>query len=87
MIEKKIKKYVICTLDCPTLYLKTFRQSYWLLEDIEGATKFLSKKLANKMIEYYRTDTRDERTEFVVIPVQVTYELLEEIEEGNSGCI
>jgi hypothetical protein len=80
ILEKQIKKYVIATLSSPTLYLKSLHFGrYCFLEDIEGATKFLSKKLANKMVSYYATDTGASDVELVVVPVEITYNLIKEM--------
>lgn len=80
ILEKQIRKYVIATLSSPTHYLKSLHFGrYCFVEDIEGATKFLSKKLANKMISYYIADTRDSDVELVVVPVEITYSLIKEM--------
>lgn len=80
-MEKKIKKYVIATLDSPTTYLKSLHLGrYCFLKDIEGATKFLSRKLATEMISYYMADTGDSSIDLVVLPVKISYELINEVE-------
>ena len=67
-LEKQIRKYAIATLSSPTCYLKSLHFGrYCFIEDIEGATKFLNKKLANKMIFYYIADTGDSDVELVVM--------------------
>lgn len=78
MIEKKIRKYVIATLTNPTMYLQSLHFGRYAFMDIEGATKFTSKKIANEMISFYRRDLCDYETEFVVVPVEITYELIKE---------
>ena len=78
--NENIRKYVIATLSSPTRYLKSLHFGrYCFVEDIEGATKFLSKKLANKMISYYIADTGDSDVELVVVPVEITYNLIKEM--------
>lgn len=80
ILEKQIRKYVIATLSSPTRYLKSLHFGrYCFVEDIEGATKFLSKKLTNKMISYYIADTGDSDVELVVVPVEITYSLIKEM--------
>lgn len=80
-LEKKIKKYVIATLDNPTLYLKKIpaKKEYYFVEDIEIATKTMSKKLAESILQYYYLDTGLD-TEMVVIPVDITYEIIDDTE-------
>lgn len=80
-LEKKTKKYVIATLDNPTLYLKKIlaKKEYYFVEDIEVATKTMSKKLANSILQYYYSDTGLD-TELVVIPIEITYEIIDDTE-------
>ena len=78
-LEKKIIKYVAATLDNPTLYLKKTpaKQEYCFVEDIEMATKSLSKKLMNQIISYYYLDTRMD-IGLVAVPVEITYEIIDD---------
>ena len=79
-IEKKCLKYVIATLDNPTMYLKYLLDGkYSFVEDIEYATKTLKCKLANDIKDYYYKDTGMD-TELIVIPVEVTYELINTVD-------
>ena len=48
MTEKKIRKYVIATLTNPTMYLQSLHFGKYAFLDIEGATKFITKGMANK---------------------------------------
>ena len=82
-IEKKIRKYVIATLDNPTLYLmKTPAKSeYCFIEDIEFATKAMSKKVMKQILNYYYLDT-GLNTELVVIPIDITYEIIDDTEQN-----
>ena len=77
-IEKKCFKYVIATLDNPTMYLRYLLDGkYVFVDDIERATKTLKYKLANDLKKYYYNDTKD-NTDLVIIPVRITYELINE---------
>lgn len=80
-LEKKTKKYVIATLDTPTLYLKKTpaKKEYYFVEDIEIATKTMSEKLANSILSYYYSDTGLD-TELVVVPIEITYEIIDDTE-------
>ena len=78
-LEKKIVKYVIATLDNPTFYLhKTLqKKEYTFTDDIESATKAANKKVAEIIKEYYKMDTGD-TSNLVIIPVEVSYCLINE---------
>ena len=78
-LEKKTRKYVIATLDNPTLYLKKTpaKSEYCFVEDIEVATKTVSKKVMGEILRYYYLDTGLD-TELVVIPIEITYEIIDE---------
>lgn len=78
-MEKKIRKYVISTLSSPTLYLrKTIgKNEYFFTEDIEGALKTMTSTIAEEVLQdYYRNTGLN--TELVIVPVEITYELIEE---------
>ena len=78
-LEKKTRKYVIATLDNPTLYLKKTpaKPEYCFVEDIELATKTLNKRLMEQIIFYYYSDTKLDTT-LVAVPIEITYEIIEE---------
>ena len=77
-LEKKIIKYVAATLDNPTLYLKKTpaKSEYCFVEDIEMATKTLSKKLMDQVVSYYYLDTKMD-IELVAVPIEITYEIID----------
>ena len=81
--EKVIRKYVIATLDNPTLYIKKTPSlpEYAFVEDIEMATKLMSKKVANDMIGYFYHDTNLRDIDLVIVPVEITYEIIDETEQ------
>ena len=78
-LEKEIRKYVIATLDNPTLYLKKApgENNYLFVKDIEIATKGMSKHMINQIMDYYYMDTGAD-IPLVVIPVEITYKIIEE---------
>lgn len=82
-LEKKVRKYVIATLDNPTLYLKKIpaKKEYYFVEDIEVATKAMSKKLAESILQYYYLDTGLD-IEMVVVPIDITYEIIDDTEQN-----
>lgn len=78
-LEKTIRKYVIATLGTPTLYLKKVpsKKEYMFSEDIEYATKAMSKNIAEQIKNYYYQDIGFD-IELVVVPVEITYELVDD---------
>lgn len=78
-LEKKIRKYVIATLDNPTLYLRKTpsENEYCFVEDVEMATKALNATVIKQILQYYHFNT-GLNTELVVIPLEITYELIDE---------
>ena len=78
-IEKEEKKYVIATLDHPTLYLKKTpaKSEYIFTTDISIATKAASMHVAEQIKNYYYCDT-GANIDLVVIPVMITFELIDE---------
>ena len=79
-LEKKIRKYIIITVSHPFTYMykKPACQEYTFFKDIEKATKFLNRKDADETILMYYRFTNDTELDLVVIPVDITYELIEE---------
>jgi hypothetical protein len=83
MVEKEVRKYCIATLTTPTLYIKSLGMGeYVLVNDIEQATKTLSRKIASQVLNYYKYDTGDTQ-EIIVLPLNIKYELVNELE--NNG--
>ena len=78
-LEKKIRKYVVATFGSPTLYLKKVpsEKEYIFSENIEYATKSMSYNVAEQIKSYYYSDTGS-NVELVVLPVEITYELVDE---------
>jgi len=79
-LEKKCRKYVIATLSSPTMYLhKTLGEAkYTFIKDIEGATKTEKLKAAKWVQRNYYHDTHDYDMQTIILPLDVTYELIEE---------
>ncbi len=77
--EKIIKKYVIATLDIPTLYLRKTptKNEYCFTDNIEIATKANSRKVTEQILRYYYQDTGLD-IELVIVPIEITYEIVEE---------
>ena len=79
LLEKKVTKYVIATLDAQTLYLKKVYQQkkYVFTDDIEYATKTMTKDVAQIILDYFYSDTGD-NIDLVIVPVEITYHLINE---------
>ena len=80
-LEKKIRRYVIATLSSSFLARNSVSKTY-LFTDIDKATKFKSRNMANNWINYYRQDTNDLELDLLVIPVDISYELIQEEFDG-----
>lgn len=77
-IEKEIKKYVIADLSQPTNYLQSLREGrYCFIDNISVATKFVNKSVAN---EICKECIRNFNIDLVVVPILITYEILEEMD-------
>ena len=76
-LESKVRRYVIATLSSSFLGRNVLKGTYYFT-DIERATKYKSKTMANNYISYYRRDTKDFELDLVVIPVDISYELIQE---------
>ena len=77
-IEKKTKKYVIATTDGKYLRKDVLSGEYYFIEDIEIATKAEKLSVAKDFLKYYYHDTNMSDIELVIIPVEITYELINE---------
>ena len=74
--EKEIKKYVIADLSQPTNYLKSMKDGrYSFLDIVLIATKFVNRYTAQ---EICNECIRNTNIDFVVVPVLITYEIIEE---------
>ena len=74
--EKEIKKYVIADLSQPTNYLKSMKDGkYCFIDNIAVSTKFISKSTAQ---EICNECIRNTNTDLVVVPIMITYEIIEE---------
>ena len=76
-LEKETKKYIIADLSQPTNYLHSLREGrYNFIDNIIVATKFVNKNIAQQICDEC---SRNFQIDLVVIPIIITYEILEEI--------
>ena len=74
--EKEVKKYVIADLSQPTNYLQSLRGGrYCFIDNIVVATKFVNRYTAQ---EICNECIRNTNIDLVVVPVLITYEIVEE---------
>ena len=75
-LETEIKKYVIGDLSQPTNYLKSMNDGkYCFIDNIVVATKFVNRYTAQ---EICNECIRNTNIDLVVVPVLITYEIVEE---------
>ena len=75
-LEKELKKYVIADLSKHTNYLHSLREGrYNFINNIIVATKFVNKSTAQ---EICNECIRNMNIDLVVVPIMITYEIVEE---------
>lgn len=75
-LEKELKKYVIADLSQPTNYLHSLREGrYNFINNIIVATKFVNKSTAQEICNECIINMN---IDLVVIPIMITYEIIEE---------
>lgn len=85
MIDKKIKKYVVANADTGEyLNVELRNKKYYFVDDIERATKAADYDVAEIIMNRYYSDNKDVEHNMVIIPVLITYELLEEEHEEKD---
>jgi hypothetical protein len=83
-LEKKKKLFVIASMG--SQYLMRKNNVYYFVDDIEIALKFKSRNMAKEYVNYYKSDLGDGALEVVIVPLEVSYELIDEsIDENNDG--
>ena len=75
-IEKELYRYVIADLSQPTNYIMSLRDAkYCFIDNIIKATKFRNKRIAEDICNEC---IRNTNLDLVVVPVMITYEIIEE---------
>ena len=81
MKEQELKRYVIATLNVPTLYLKSLHMgNYCFVDNLVEATKTVNKNVAEQMKNYFYQDT-GLNIDLVVVPLKIKYELINELDD------
>ena len=79
--ELTLKRYVLATFDNPTQYLITEHfGKYSFTDNIQIASKFTNKSLANDMRNYFFNDTKLD-IDLVVVPIEIEYNLIGNIKQ------
>lgn len=77
-LESVLNRYVIATLNNPTTYLVFKDDNIFFTRHISRATKMAGKTTANAIKSEFYAYTDRSDIELVVLPVRISYELLEE---------
>lgn len=78
-LDKQELKYVLATaVSGKPMYLKKELQQikYSFVTDVIKATKIQSQKYAKIVLDNYINDTGDTKSELVIIPLLISYELI-----------
>ena len=76
--EKELYRYVIADLSQPTNYIMSLRNAkYCFIDNIIKATKFRNKRIAEDICNEC---IRNTDIDLVVVPVMITYEIIDESE-------
>jgi hypothetical protein len=76
--EKELYRYVIADLSQPTNYIMSLRDAkYCFIDNIIKATKFRNKRIAEDICNEC---IRNTDIDLVVVPVMITYEIIDESE-------
>lgn len=76
--EMILNRYVIATFDNPTKYLLLKKGEYYFVDNLLTASKTEKRKLAEEIKQCFYLDTGLKEIELVVLPVKITYELINE---------
>lgn len=83
-LEKRVKRYVMATVDTGQyLVVIPGKNQYMFTNNIIRATKCESAFDAKTVIRDYYTDTGDIKLDMVVIPLEITYELINETVDSS----
>ena len=76
--KETVRRYVCASLDNTTHYITALGNKQYMLSDkLSRGSKLEQRSAAKLLIDIYRKVTDDQR-DFVVIPVDVTYSLIDE---------
>lgn len=88
--EKQLRRYVIATLDNPAPYLIIEDGEVFLTKNIAICTKAVSRSTAEYMRNLFYVKTGQTDVELVIVPLNITYELVREdeiVEVDGNGIV
>lgn len=86
-LEQIDKRYVIATLDYPTRYLISQNNKLCFTTSIARCTKYASRDIAKFILEDFHTQVETIGTELIIIPLIISYELVDESDNGLQGVV
>ena len=87
LIKEKIVYVIACVDGDVNRFLsKDLLRKDCFVEDASNGLKFKNRNTAQIYIDLYRRDTRDLTAELVVIPMKVSYSLINELEDEWNEC-
>lgn len=82
-LEKRVRVYIVADPESGQyLYKKPGYDQYHFFKDVSKSTKTEDRSMAQFLIECYHSDTQD-FIDLVVIPLEITYELINESDNTN----
>ena len=84
-LESALDRYVIATLGSPTTYLIFKDENITFTKQIERATKTVGRKTANAIRNEFYSYTGRTDIELVVLPIRISYEIINEQEDKIEG--
>ena len=86
-LESILYRYVIATIGNPTTYLVFKDDNVSFTKQISRATKTAGKGTANSIKNEFYAYTGRTDIELVIVPIQISYELLKEENESEGEYI
>jgi hypothetical protein len=86
-LENVLDRFVIATLESPTRYLIFKDNNITFTNNISRCTKSVSRNTARTIREEFYAYTGMTDIELVILPIQISYEIIQEEEPMIEGVI
>ena len=86
-LESALDRYVVATLDNPTVYLIFKDDNITFTRQISRATKTAGRNTANTIKNEFYAYTGRTDIELVVLPIRISYEILKEENEVEGDYV
>ena len=86
-LESTLYRYVIATLDSPTTYLIFKDENITFTKQISRATKTAGRNTASTIKNEFYAYTGRTDIELVVLPIKISYEIVNEENKVEGECI